>query len=260
MIFLINKNLYHLQAMAKDKKNYYQLTWRQIRAKINTFKNIPEQYAEYLLEKGEIILDDPTPLEETKKQIASDNYQKHCISKKPKKVPKIAVGWEEESIDSTENPSEIISDTVENKDESYSEAKKKLKLFVEETVNESKVKKSSKKKEGNENVNEASNGILKLKSNNNSSEKKLVENIKSSLPKNEKISSKKRKLNNDKKNSKRAKRLEKLPSSDSESEEELEGDENTSGFVNLSDLSSEELSEDDILDDGEVDSDSEESD
>lgn len=87
------------KAMSRDKKNYYQLTWRQIRAKINTFKNIPEQYAEYLVAKGEIVLDDPTSLEETKKQRALDNYQKHCVSKKSKKVPKIAVGWEEESIE-----------------------------------------------------------------------------------------------------------------------------------------------------------------
>lgn len=233
------------------------MTWRQIRAKINTFKNIPEQYAEYLVEKGEIVLDDPTPLEETKKRIALDNYQKHCISKKPKKVPKIAVGWEEEAIDSTEKLSEITSVAEQKEDESYPEPEEKLKLFVEEAENELKVEKSSKKKEGNETVNEASNGILQLKSNKRPSEKKLVQNINSNS-KNEKVSEKRKP--DDKKNSKRAKRLENLPSSDSESEEELEGDENPSGFVNLSDLSSEELSEDDILDDGELGSDSEESD
>ncbi|XP_017303721.1 nucleolar protein 16-like isoform X2 [Diaphorina citri] len=40
------------KAMAKDPKNYYQETWKQIRAKIKTFKGIPEQYNEYLKRKG----------------------------------------------------------------------------------------------------------------------------------------------------------------------------------------------------------------
>jgi ubiquinone biosynthesis protein COQ9 len=37
-----------LQAMARDPKNYYQETWKQIRNKIKKFKNIPEQYSKYL--------------------------------------------------------------------------------------------------------------------------------------------------------------------------------------------------------------------
>ena len=36
------------RAMARDKKNYNQETWKQIRAKIKRFKSIPEQYSEYL--------------------------------------------------------------------------------------------------------------------------------------------------------------------------------------------------------------------
>ena len=52
--------------MVRDLKNYNQLTWRQIRAKINRFKSIPEQYSLYLVEKGEIVLDDPTPLKKLK--------------------------------------------------------------------------------------------------------------------------------------------------------------------------------------------------
>ena len=38
----------HLQAMARDPKNYYQETPKQIRRKILTFKSIPEQYQQYL--------------------------------------------------------------------------------------------------------------------------------------------------------------------------------------------------------------------
>lgn len=34
--------------MSKDKKNHYQLTWKQIRAKVNLFKGIPKQYNKYL--------------------------------------------------------------------------------------------------------------------------------------------------------------------------------------------------------------------
>lgn len=38
--------------MERDKKNYYQETWKQIRAKIKTFIGIPKQYAEYLESRG----------------------------------------------------------------------------------------------------------------------------------------------------------------------------------------------------------------
>lgn len=37
-----------MQEMSRDKKNYDQLTPKQIRAKIKTFQSIPEQYNEYL--------------------------------------------------------------------------------------------------------------------------------------------------------------------------------------------------------------------
>ena len=36
------------KAMAKDKRNYLQHTWKKIRSKIRVFKSIPEQYNEYL--------------------------------------------------------------------------------------------------------------------------------------------------------------------------------------------------------------------
>ena len=37
--------------MSRDLRNHYQLTWKQIRSKVNTFKNIPEQYAVFLKER-----------------------------------------------------------------------------------------------------------------------------------------------------------------------------------------------------------------
>lgn len=50
--YLLDKYGEDYKAMARDKKNYYQLTWKQIRAKIKTFKGIPEQYNEYLSKKA----------------------------------------------------------------------------------------------------------------------------------------------------------------------------------------------------------------
>ncbi|XP_072759779.1 nucleolar protein 16 [Anoplolepis gracilipes] len=46
--YLIKKYGEDYEAMSRDKKNHYQLTWKQIRAKIKMFKGIPEQYNEYL--------------------------------------------------------------------------------------------------------------------------------------------------------------------------------------------------------------------
>lgn len=41
-------NFYLIKAMAKDKKNYYQETPKQIRKKILKFKSIPEHFNHYL--------------------------------------------------------------------------------------------------------------------------------------------------------------------------------------------------------------------
>lgn len=51
--------------MARDKKNYYQETWKQLRAKIKTFMGIPKQYGEYLKARG--LLDKELDDEEMKK-------------------------------------------------------------------------------------------------------------------------------------------------------------------------------------------------
>ena len=52
LIYLMDKHGEDYKAMARDKTNYNQLTWRQIRAKIKLFKGIPEQYNEYLKNKN----------------------------------------------------------------------------------------------------------------------------------------------------------------------------------------------------------------
>ncbi|KAK5640535.1 hypothetical protein RI129_011346 [Pyrocoelia pectoralis] len=48
LIYLMKKYGDDYKAMVRDKKNYNQETWKQIRAKIDKFKSIPEQYCEYL--------------------------------------------------------------------------------------------------------------------------------------------------------------------------------------------------------------------
>lgn len=50
--YLMDKYGTDYKEMAKDKKNYYQETWKQLRAKIKRFKSIPEQYSKYLEERG----------------------------------------------------------------------------------------------------------------------------------------------------------------------------------------------------------------
>ncbi|CAH0720114.1 unnamed protein product, partial [Brenthis ino] len=50
--YLLDKYGHDYKAMAKDKKNYYQETWKQLRAKVKTFMGIPKQYGEYLQARG----------------------------------------------------------------------------------------------------------------------------------------------------------------------------------------------------------------
>lgn len=64
--YLLDKYGYDFKAMERDKKNFYQETWKQLRQKIKTFMGIPKQYAEYLASKG--LLDKEIDEEELKKQ------------------------------------------------------------------------------------------------------------------------------------------------------------------------------------------------
>ncbi|XP_012220424.1 nucleolar protein 16 [Linepithema humile] len=48
LTYLLKKYGEDYKAMAKDKKNHYQLTGKQIQAKIKQFQGISEQYNEYL--------------------------------------------------------------------------------------------------------------------------------------------------------------------------------------------------------------------
>lgn len=50
--YLMDKYGTDYKAMARDRKNYNQETWKQLRAKIRRFKSIPEQYSKYLEGKG----------------------------------------------------------------------------------------------------------------------------------------------------------------------------------------------------------------
>ncbi|KAL0281677.1 UNVERIFIED_CONTAM: hypothetical protein PYX00_002590 [Menopon gallinae] len=50
--YLLDKYGEDYKAMARDKRNIIQATWKQIRSKINVFKSIPEQFNEYLQQKN----------------------------------------------------------------------------------------------------------------------------------------------------------------------------------------------------------------
>ncbi|XP_028161511.1 nucleolar protein 16 [Ostrinia nubilalis] len=64
--YLLDKYGHDYKAMARDKKNYYQETWKQLRAKVKTFMGIPKQYGEYLKTRG--LLEKEEDEEEIKKQ------------------------------------------------------------------------------------------------------------------------------------------------------------------------------------------------
>nr|CAI5826960.1 unnamed protein product [Callosobruchus analis] len=57
--YLILKYGNDYKAMAKDSKNYYQETWKQIRQKIRRFRSIPEQYYMFLRKNDIDVSQDP---------------------------------------------------------------------------------------------------------------------------------------------------------------------------------------------------------
>lgn len=50
--YLMDKYGTDYKAMVRDKRNHYQETWKQIRAKIRVFMGVPEHYAKYLEDRG----------------------------------------------------------------------------------------------------------------------------------------------------------------------------------------------------------------
>ncbi|XP_017786278.1 PREDICTED: nucleolar protein 16 [Nicrophorus vespilloides] len=50
--YLLNKHGLNYHAMVKDRKNYNQETWKQLRIKIRKFQQIPEQYEPFLEKYG----------------------------------------------------------------------------------------------------------------------------------------------------------------------------------------------------------------
>lgn len=73
--YFIDKYGLNYKMWTKDhKKNYDQLTWRQYRAKCRKFMNIPEQFGEWMDEKG--ILDDEISLNDPKwKEYCTDDEE-----------------------------------------------------------------------------------------------------------------------------------------------------------------------------------------
>ncbi|KAL1517755.1 hypothetical protein ABEB36_001481 [Hypothenemus hampei] len=64
--YLLKKYGSDYKAMAKDSKNYYQETWKQLRQKVRTFRKIPAQYSKYLEETG------AQPIESDKDDMSDD--------------------------------------------------------------------------------------------------------------------------------------------------------------------------------------------
>lgn len=50
--YMMDKHHFNYSAMTFDAKNYDQWTWKQFRAKIKKFLSIPEQFGQYLNERG----------------------------------------------------------------------------------------------------------------------------------------------------------------------------------------------------------------
>ena len=126
--------------MVRDRKNYNQMTWRQIKAKIERFKNVPEQYAEYLVKKGVIVLEDPAPLKKIKPVILKEPVEKKPNAKpsrrKRKNAKLLDTIWQEESIvddDSVNNSTKMcVEDNEKGESKDPTNGEPKLQLFSDD--------------------------------------------------------------------------------------------------------------------------------
>lgn len=70
--YYIDKYGLDYKAMERDRTNYYQETWRQIRSKVRKFMSIPDQFAEYLEKRG--LLDEEIDENDSRwKEVGSDD-------------------------------------------------------------------------------------------------------------------------------------------------------------------------------------------
>lgn len=70
---MMDRHGFNYQAMAKDRKNYEQETWRQFRTKVRRFLLIPEQCTPYLEQKGWIDCDMSDPADPRWKEFCTDD-------------------------------------------------------------------------------------------------------------------------------------------------------------------------------------------
>ncbi|XP_011504842.1 PREDICTED: nucleolar protein 16 [Ceratosolen solmsi marchali] len=140
--YMIDKYGEDYKAMVKDRKNYNQYTWHQIKKKIDKFKSIPEQYAEYLVKKGEFILEDSTPLKKIKPSVQQSEVKINSKRvKRKKKKPKLVSIWHEETVDNELN-NNLINDSIDDSGQeiipiNQINNENKLKLFSDdETEND----------------------------------------------------------------------------------------------------------------------------
>lgn len=50
--YFMDKYGHDYKAMTRDRKNYYQETWKQLRAKVKKFMGMPKEYGKYLKTRG----------------------------------------------------------------------------------------------------------------------------------------------------------------------------------------------------------------
>merc|ERR550519_2911647 len=74
--YMIDKHQDDYKAMARDKKNHFQETPKQIKGKILKFMNIPEQYAVFARERGLIEKSEPVEIVEDNEAVMEEEMEK----------------------------------------------------------------------------------------------------------------------------------------------------------------------------------------